>query len=317
MTIIGTWNVENLFRVGEPSGPETEEEYEAKLKGLAGTINRLGPDVLGIQEVGNPDALADLVSRLDGEWHTALSEHPDVRGIRVGFISRLPLTKVKDATAFPERLRPVQIEDDGTSADSAGRGVLAVRVEPSAGHTLALAVCHLKSKLLTFPPPPPQRHVPHDEGERARYNAYALFRRGAEAVALRALTDELLAGDGRQHDVAVLGDFNDGPTAATTQILCGPPGSQIGTAGFDHPDNGDAKRLWNLAPLIGKQPFSRIFEGQHELIDHILVSRSLLSRVEEAFVGALDPLPDVNEQPAERRGKPVSDHAPVIARLTY
>ena len=40
--------------------------------------------------------------------------------------------------------------------------------------------------------------------------------------------------------VVVLGDLNDEPLAATTQILLGPPGSEIGTAGFDRPDRGDA-----------------------------------------------------------------------------
>ncbi|MBH1938148.1 endonuclease/exonuclease/phosphatase family protein [Streptomyces sp. AV19] len=317
MTVIGTWNLENLFRFGERFGPKTKPEYEAKIKGLAKTINRLSPDLLGIQEIGNLEALADLVGLLDGDWHTAHSEHADPRGIFVGFLSRLPLTVVKDTEVLPPPLSSVQTEDNGSLSDSTGRGLLAVKVKPAAGHTLHLAVCHLKSKLLTFPAPPPQRHTPHDEGERARYNAYALFRRGAEAVALRSLADELLQGDGKKHDVVVMGDLNDGPTAATTQILYGPPGSQIGTGGFDRPDKGDKARLWNLAPLIAKDPVSRVFEGQPELIDHILVSHGLLPRVQKVFTGALEPLPDVNEDPAERRGKPISDHAPVLAELKY
>ncbi|MEU9214432.1 hypothetical protein AB0D27_42825 [Streptomyces sp. NPDC048415] len=80
-----------------------------------------------------------------------------------------------------------------------------------------------------------------------------LARRGAEAVTMRDLADELLQGDGANRDVIVLGDFNDDWQAATTQILYGPPGSQIGTGGFDHPDQGDAQRLWNLAPRILEQ----------------------------------------------------------------
>ncbi|TJZ57506.1 endonuclease [Streptomyces piniterrae] len=319
MTVIGTWNLENLFRPGEEGGPETEAEYKAKLKGLADTIDRHAPDLLGVQEVGNPHALDDLLDLLDGNWHKALSKHPDQRGIRVGFISRLPLTTIEEPTAFPAPLGPVQVEDDGETADAMSRGALAVRVKPAHGPTVKVAVCHLKSKLLTFPPPPPKRHFPHGEKERARYTAYALFRRGAEAVALRALADQLLDGNGRTNNVIVLGDFNDGPTAATTQILYGPPGSQIGTGGFNRPDkNDDAQRLWNLAPLIDeKKQSSRVFKGQHELIDHILVSHSLLKHVKKVFVGALGPLPDINEDPAERKGKPASDHAPVFAKLEF
>ncbi|WP_372410778.1 endonuclease/exonuclease/phosphatase family protein [Streptomyces luteireticuli] len=317
MTVIGTWNLENLFRFGEKFGPKTKAEYEAKIKGIAATVNRLSPDLLGIQEIGNLDALADVVGLLDGDWHTAHSRHADPRGIFVGFLSRLPLTVVKDTAVLPKPLSSVQTEDDGSSSGTMSRGGLAVEVEPKPGHTLRVAVCHLKSKLLTFPPPPDARHFPHDEGERARCTAYALFRRGAEAVAMRHLADELLQGDGRKHDLAVLGDFNDGPTAATTQILYGPPGSHIGTGGFDRPDDGDRARLWNLAPLIKKDAVSRVFEGQPELIDHILVSHALLPRVKKVFTGALEPLPDITEDPAERRGKPVSDHAPVLAELAY
>jgi hypothetical protein len=50
----------------------------------------------------------------------------------------------------------------------------------------------------------------------------------------------------------VLGDLNDELETATTQILNGPPGSEIATTGFDHPDKGDAQRLWNLAHAFPK-----------------------------------------------------------------
>src|SRR6478735_9446274 len=89
----------------------------------------------------------------------------------------------------------------------------------------------------------------------------------------RPATD-LLTGH-PQRAVVVLGDLNDEVEAATTQILNGPPGSEIGTTGFDRPDNGDAQRLWNLAPRIpAEQRFSRIYRGRKQLIDHIFVSHA-------------------------------------------
>jgi predicted extracellular nuclease len=83
------------------------------------------------------------------------------------------------------------------------------------------------------------------------------------------------AGDDRP--LILTGDLNDTVQAATTQLLLGPPGSEIGTRGFDQPDQGDGRRLWNLAPLMpeGKN-YSRINEGRKELIDHILVSAALV-----------------------------------------
>lgn len=160
-----------------------------------------------------------------------------------------------------------------------------------------MAVVHLKSKLLSYPG---GRFGPRDEGERARYGAYAIFRRAAEAAAVRVLADGLLDGEGRSRDVAVLGDLNDEPTAATTQILLGPPGSEIGTPAFDHPDGGDAARLWNLAPRIpDDRRYSRVYRGRHELIDHILVSHALLARVDAVFTGAAGTprLPSPTTQP--------------------
>ncbi|WP_314250016.1 endonuclease/exonuclease/phosphatase family protein [Streptomyces kutzneri] len=262
---------------------------------------------------GDPLAVADLVDILDGPWHTAVSAHPDVRRIRTGFLSRLPRTPLADVTDFPDPLVPVQADDHNDPTGRMGRGAPAVRLEPAPGHPLDVAVCHLKSKLLSFPD---GRCSPRNEGERARYAAYALFRRGAKAVTVRAMADELLAGDGEVRDVAVLGDLNGEPAAATTQILLGPPGSQIGASGFERPDQGDQSRLWNLAPHIPEdQCHSPIHAGRPELTDHILVSHALPARVEHASTGAEHRLPSVSGDPAARRDKPASDHAPVLATL--
>ncbi|HZG89375.1 MAG TPA: endonuclease, partial [Pseudonocardia sp.] len=57
---IGTWNPENPFRPGAGGGPRTDAAYQAELASLADTIGVLAPDVLAVQEVGDPDALADL-----------------------------------------------------------------------------------------------------------------------------------------------------------------------------------------------------------------------------------------------------------------
>lgn len=165
---------------------------------------------------------------------------------------------------------------------------------------------------LTFPG---GRFQPRDEGERARFGSYALYRRAAEAVTLRAFANALLDGQGSERAVIVLGDFNDEPAAATTQILLGPPGSEIGTPGFPRPDSGDGARLWNLAPLIPeKRRFSRVFRGRGELIDHILVSHALVQRVEQLDTGPGEP-PSITEQPSARRDERASDHLPVVARF--
>ncbi|ONI91709.1 endonuclease [Saccharothrix sp. ALI-22-I] len=313
MVVIATWNVENLFRPGG-DGPADQATYDGKLQALARTIADIAPDVLALQEVGSPEALSDLVGTLGGTWHQELSKHPDRRGIRVGFLSRHPLTVIDDTATLPAELAPIQIADKPTPpSDELSRGALAVTVEPVAGFTLTLITCHLKSKLLTFPN---GRFNPKDEGERARFGAYALYRRAAEATAVRELATKQLNGD---HDerVIVLGDLNDEPHAASAQIFNGPTGSEIGRPGFDQPDNGDRQRLWNLAPRIPEdQRFSRKYRGRGELIDHIFVSHALLKPLPEARTKAGQDLPSVTDDPAARRDDRGSDHAPVIATFT-
>ena len=138
---------------------------------LAAVITELDPGLLGVQEVGDPGALEDLAGMLDDDWHVALSSHADSRGIRVGFLSRTELTVVADTAAFPPRMLPVQADHTGLTVSQAGRGFLAVEVAGERG-PLRVAVCHLKSKLLSYPD---GRFQPRDEGERARYGAYALY----------------------------------------------------------------------------------------------------------------------------------------------
>ncbi|MGI9336867.1 MAG: endonuclease/exonuclease/phosphatase family protein [Gammaproteobacteria bacterium] len=140
----------------------------------------------------------------------------------------------------------------------------------------------------------------------------------AEAVALRVRANELLEGEGP--GVILLGDLNDVPRAATTQLLSGPPGSEPATPGFDAPDKGDDARLFNLAPLIAqKRRFSRVFRRIPELIDHIAVSEELVPGkprrlpVVDSHIDALGPLPSIGTNPGRRRDKPGSDHAPVTA----
>lgn len=193
--------------------------------------------------------------------------------------------------------------------------------------TVHALTAHLKSKLLTFPGPDP--HHPQfdtrDEAVRARFGLYALNQRAAEAVTIRAWATEQLQGHGQQRHVLVCGDLNDTPQAATTQILLGPPGSQLSTGGFNQPDLGDGNRLWNLAPKMpagdpvtgkGAANWSRINNGVKELIDQILVSHLLVHALESTESLPLEGIKSVTANPASLADMEApSDHRPVIARF--
>jgi endonuclease/exonuclease/phosphatase family metal-dependent hydrolase len=191
-----------------------------------------------------------------------------------------------------------------------GRGGLHATFEVGDA-TLDLITTHLKSKLLEYPN---GKFAPTNEDQRARYGAYALFRRAAEATTIRTFANSLLTTLD-QHRVIVLGDLNDTETAATTQMLYGPEGSQFGTGGFKQPDKGDVARLWNLAPNIpADHRYSRITNGVKELIDHILISHALLPTFTSVDT-RIASLTSVSGDPRARTDAPASDHAPVIAQF--
>src|SRR4051812_48414741 len=66
-----TWNVENLF----VPGAEHQADYEAKLDALAAVISDARPDLLAVQEVGDPESFEALRGRLGGGWTGVLATH--------------------------------------------------------------------------------------------------------------------------------------------------------------------------------------------------------------------------------------------------
>jgi endonuclease/exonuclease/phosphatase family metal-dependent hydrolase len=275
---IMTWNVENLFRPHANAPAAERTTYKRKLALIADTLVAQRIEVAAFQEIGSPEALDDLQRALRGEYaHVAMSDQPDPCGIRVAILSRRPFEAVSQFSLL----------SDGHSH----RGALRVQVQVSRRH-VSILTAHLKSKLLSFPGPDgTSAFTTNDEQLRAQVAAAALIQRTTEAVTLRNIASALLNRSAAPNDSAALnggasprhgrtrqpvilvGDLNDVPEAATTQILLGPPGSQPGTRAFARADDGDCARLFNLANFIPlERRYSRINNGVAELIDHILVS---------------------------------------------
>ena len=300
-----TWNVENLFRPGTNDAAPTQEVYDRKIANLAEVIELIAPDVIAFQELGGDEPLQDVQNALGGAYpHRAISSHPDHRGIRVGFLSRLELTAREFVNLPTGAIRGLPEAEGNRKIRRLGRGALLVTVEAGGG-PIRLLTTHLKSKLVTYAH---NRHSPRDENERARGAGLALIRRTAEAVALRVEANRLQTGNTTPQ--ILLGDLNDEPEAQTTQILLGPPD------GDPHrPDKGDDVRLYNLADQIpAPHRFSRIFRGHGELIDHILVSHELLFQVRQVDTFTRN-TESITEHPATRKEADFPDHAPVFARF--
>jgi len=323
-----TWNVENLFRPDTGAEDADQQRYESKLGLLARIIQSRGPDVVALQEVGGEEPLEDLQGALDEDYpHMAVSAFPDHRGIRVAFLSKHAFEEQEDIVDFPPGpaldVHDITADGEAEPIDRMSRGALRVSVSKE-GFTVDLVTAHLKSKLLSFPRPGGNTSfVPRDEEERTQVAGIALMKRMAEAATLRIRANGLLEGNDRT-PLLLLGDLNDVPEAQTSLMLTGPPGSEIGTMGFERPDAGDDARLFSLAPCIPEERrFSRIERGRPELLDQIFASVELFPvdedgerRLPEAdsHIDFRDRLPSVADDPGEREDLG-PDHAPVTARF--
>ena len=268
-----TWNVQDFAR--------SDEVFADKLAFLTGTLRALGSDVVALQEILDLDALGDLANEL-GFHHFAAE--PDGRDNRVAFLTRNDLAHPPqqiDQWLLPLGIEVHDFDDDGKveAVPQFPRPALRITVEHD-GREIDLITAHLKSKLLTFR----GNFSTSDEILRARTAYFALQRRAAEVAILREHAKVILES-GR--DLVVLGDLNDGPEAATTQILYGPPGSQPrgpddathAFGAFQRSDADDEQRLFNVTKFVPEEiRWSRKHNSQNELLDHILASKGLMPR---------------------------------------
>lgn len=324
-----TWNIENLFRP-VPGDIAGQERYETKLARLAAVITGAAPDVVGLQEVGGEEPLADLQQALSGVFpFRATSLFPDARGIRVAYLSQLPIDQQTHIVDFPPgpalSIQDLAADGSAVPVTRMGRGALHIRFSKE-GQPVDVITAHLKSKLLTFRRPYGPSYNPRDENERAQVAGIALYRRAAEAITLRMRINDLLVGNVATR-LVLLGDLNDVPEAQTSLVFTGPPGSEIGSGGFHQSDKGDDARLFNLANLIpAERRYSRIHNGRQELLDQIWASEELFPRgadgkrrlpAADSLVDFAGGLPTVTDNPQARAAAIGPDHAPVVATFEW
>ena len=146
---IMTWNVQELFD-GVDDGTEydeyresagwTQEKYRGRLNVIARAINEMEqkPDIIALQEIESAVVAEDLAAALSARGYrwTHFANIPGM-ALGVGVLSRFPLIEAKSHSVT-------------VNGDLAPRPMLEVRLNTAAdadGSSLALFVCHWKSKL--------------------------------------------------------------------------------------------------------------------------------------------------------------------------
>lgn len=247
---------------------------------------------------------------------------------------------------------PVEIPLQELSGEDAGmyrisrlsRPLLKVRI-PVGDQVITVFNCHLKSKLGEFIRPPGAGFAP--EADLTNYNAHgrslgalrAGLRRMAEAWVLRGfILEELKAGN----PVLVLGDFNDGEHAVSSEIITGETPFKNyswmrrhdATKANQRYSREDAEAIRESIEAVrlhsAEKQFVRkslrdmvytsAFGGVFESIDQILMSRHFLAEHAEN-IGSMEYFSVLNDHltdgshPEAPYNKLASDHGQIIAHF--
>ncbi len=288
-------------------------------------------------------ALAFAPNSNDGE--------PGQRRPGLAVVSRLGF--VGQAEIIQDLAEPLNIPLQELSGEDGGyfkisrlsRPILKVRV-PVDKQVISIFNCHLKSKLGEFIKPNGAEFAP--EADITNYDAHgrslgslrAGLRRMAEAWVLRGLILEELA---KGRPVLVMGDFNDGEHAVSSEIVTGETPFKNyswmrrhdATEANQRYSREDAKAIHEAIEAVrlhsAEKQFVRrslrdvvytsAFGGVYESIDQILMSRHFLPEYSryisemEYFSVLNDHLTD-GSHPEAPYNKLASDHGQIIAHFT-
>ncbi|MFQ5398308.1 MAG: lamin tail domain-containing protein [Anaerolineae bacterium] len=272
--VITSFNVENLFDLennpnkDDRSSTPTPEELETKLTKLTLAIifELEAPQIIVVEEVENTailQVLGDRVNAAIGTNYTATSfETSDGRGIEVGFLWDANRVMLKDAF----QLSGEDVEAAfGPDSASPGREPL-VGIFDIQGEEITIIGNHFKSKGgddplygVNWPP-----------------NRITEVQRKMQAQVVRDYVNVLLDAN-PEAMIMVTGDLNDFQFAE--------PGE-----GTDHPvgilEGGPGEiPLTNLVNRVHAQKrFTFVFDGNSQVLDHMLVSPALLEHFHKAKI---------------------------------
>jgi endonuclease/exonuclease/phosphatase family metal-dependent hydrolase len=294
---LATYNVLDLF---DAPAVLTREHLDAKLTHLAQVLERANADVVALQEVGSADVVRELTARLSSRglaYGDPIVGTADARGIRCAVISRLPVlaSRVHTAEALPF---PIFVAGDpqpfGTRIPLR-RGIVAARIDAGPLGPVDLLVAHFKSKRGLPLKDPTGEIPPVTPRDYAEAQLRTLVWRGAEALFVRSLADDLFEASPARN-VVVAGDLNDHPGSTVLRIVSG----------------GGPLMLLPCADLIPEPArFSILHRGERQQIDHILASRPLRERLQSArFLN--DGLRDHGDLADDAPPPADSDHAPLV-----
>jgi 2',3'-cyclic-nucleotide 2'-phosphodiesterase (5'-nucleotidase family)/endonuclease/exonuclease/phosphatase family metal-dependent hydrolase len=314
---VASYNVLNL----DPNDEDGDEDIaNGRFTAIAEQIvsNLNAPDVIGLQEIqdnsGSVDdgtvaadetlqLLVDAIAAAGGPQY----EFIDNTFIEDGVSGGQPGGNIRTAFLYnPERVSLVDgsvqpVGDQAEGSPFAGARLPLAATFEFNGEEVTIVNNHFSSKggsapILGVEQPFEQRQEDPDVNG-------SLNERRVQAQAVNNFVDDILAEDA-DANMVVLGDLNEFEFISPLEILAGTVEST--DDGFGIEPTGEAAILNNLVNTIDPdERYSFIFQGNSQVLDHILVSDSLSDGAEFDFV-------HVNVEFAETDSR-ASDHEPILA----
>lgn len=315
---VASCNVLNLAAPGHvfyPNQPAYDAaEAARKAQWLGQQWQRLGADVLGVQEVWDESALRDAVAASFLRYGTVLAPGAETgaQGTpRVALVTRLALDRWESVADFPSG-HAVTVPELG-DVRRFERPVLQAELRHKSGQRLHVLVAHLKSKRPKLLQDANGRTIEDadDPHVLARGTLRSLMIRAAEAAALRALVVRCLAGT--RDPLVLLGDLNDGPLSVTTQMI-----AATQAVAYDRGARDTALfHAWDVAtePALRRDmAYSHVHQGWPDLLDQVWVSEEWVAG-SRFSVGDVRRVEVFNDHLHESRERWRSDHGFVRALL--
>ncbi|HMO80597.1 MAG TPA: hypothetical protein PKD24_07375 [Pyrinomonadaceae bacterium] len=314
-------NLENFFDdVNDPGMNEdvtTKDGFEARLKKISLAFRTVlrNPDVIAVSEAETLSGLKRLAARINEDTRSGGGDDPryeaillpgnDRRGINNGFLVKTSKVRVVEVEQLgkDERFRNARTGDDNFLND---RPPLMIRISVGEGDSqtyVTLIANHLRSFLGYYDP---------NQASNVR------SKKRLQAEFLSSVVEGRLKADPLER-LIVLGDLNfyqfpDG-ILDVTGIISGRPASKEEVMIFSPVSY--TPPLVNLVDLIDRgQRYSYVFDGNAQVLDHILVSESLRRQVAGFGYARLNAdFPEIFFNDPDRPER-FSDHDPAVAYFT-
>jgi endonuclease/exonuclease/phosphatase family metal-dependent hydrolase len=253
---IASYNVENYITMprrvhgklrAKAGKPESQRDAVVRMIGL------IRPDVLGLEEIGEPGQFSDLQRRLrkaglDFPYSEYLQAGDTSR--HVALLSRTPIVEHHSQNNLPLRVNGMTLLSP--------RGILDVTVAPVRGEKIRILCVHLKAKL-----------------EVAEYDQADL--RLAESQYLRRYVRDILRTDPSAR-LVMMGDFNDTKHEKAIWQIMGKP---------EWPDSLKALPLADDRGEFWTEFWS--YADVYSRIDYMMVSKKLEGEIDSAQSGIARP----------------------------